>query len=487
MSNGIFTLKQVNQALRQGAWITGIKTPAVEYLVVAGGGNGGDLLGGGLGAGGGGAGGLLTGITPVPFGSVLTVTVGAGLGRFGEGTGGSSVFGQVSTTGGGSGARGGTNAGRPGGSGGGGSGTSYPNGYQGIFGQGNSGGNSPANSAAGGGGGAGTVGFSGYDTIAGSGGAGIASAISGNVTAYAGGGGGGGGTPGVGGVGGGGNAGSSAGTANTGGGGGGSSGFSDGFAGGSGIVVVSYPDVYQVPAATTGSPTVSTSGSGSIDLVSTKRFAFANNAAFQFGVGDFTVEAFVYATAFSAYQNAVQCSDQSSWANGWTLTLDNGRPDFWINATRAVVAPSAIPTSTWAHLAVVRSGTTITMYVNGVSVATATSIANIIPTNGLSVGGEVGTTGFPLNGYVSNVRVVKGSAVYTTGFTTPAAPLTAVSGTSLLLGANSGAFLTDTSGNSFVPNLAVNSPTWSQLSPFATGLGFKNRVYTWTSSGSITF
>jgi hypothetical protein len=487
MSNGIFTLKQVNQALRQGAWITGIKTPAVEYLVVAGGGNGGDLLGGGLGAGGGGAGGLLTGITPVPFGSVLTVTVGAGLGRFGEGTGGSSVFGQVSTTGGGSGARGGTNAGRPGGSGGGGSGTSYPNGYQGIFGQGNSGGNSPANSAAGGGGGAGTVGITGVGTVAGNGGAGVASVISGNATAYAGGGGGGGGTPGVGGAGGGGNAGSSAGAVNTGGGGGGSSGFSDGYAGGSGIVIVSYPDIYQVPAATTGSPTVSTSGSGSINLVSTKRFAFANNAAFQFGVGNFTVEAFVYATAFTGFQNAVQCSDQASWANGWTLTLDNGRPAFWVNAAQVTIAPSAISTSTWTHLAVVRSGTTVTLYVNGVSVATATSVANIVPTNGLSVGGEVGTTAYELNGYVSNVRVVKGTAVYTTGFTTPAAPLTAVSGTSLLLNSVSGSFLADSSSNGFAPYLAVNSPTWSQLSPFATGLGFKNRVYTWTSSGSITF
>jgi hypothetical protein len=486
MSNGIFTLKQVNQALRQGAWITGIKTPAVEYLVVAGGGNGGDLLGGGLGAGGGGAGGLLTGITPVPFGSALTVTVGAGLGRFGEGTGGSSVFGQVSTTGGGSGARGGSNAGRPGGSGGGGSGTSYPNGYQGIFGQGNRGGNSPANSGAGGGGGAGTPGITGTDGYGGNGGAGIASSISGNVTAYSGGGAGGGNVPGVGGVGGGGNAGV-AGTANTGGGGGGSTGFGEGFAGGSGIVVVSYPDIYQVPAATTGSPTVSTSGSGSIDLVSTKRFAFPNNAAFQFGVGNFTVEAFVYATAFTAYQNAVQCSAESSWANGWTLTLDNGRPAFWVNAAQVTVAPSAISTSTWTHIAVVRSGTTVTIYVNGVSVATATSVANIVPTNGLSVGGEVATTQYPFNGNISNVRVVKGTALYTAGFSTPTAPLTAVSGTSLLLGANSGAFLTDTSGNAFAPNLAVNSPTWSQLSPFATGLGFKNRVYTWTSSGSITF
>ena len=60
--------------------------------------------------------------------------------------------------------------------------------------------------------------------------------------------------------------GNAAGGANTGNGGGGkaTSGAGSGFAGGSGIVIVSYPDVYAAAASTTGSPTVSTSGSGSI-------------------------------------------------------------------------------------------------------------------------------------------------------------------------------------------------------------------------------
>jgi hypothetical protein len=34
---------------------------------------------------------------------------------------------------------------------------------------------------------------------------------------------------------------------------------------------------------------------------------------------------------------------------------------------------------------------------------------------------------------------------------------------------------------------SVASPTWNQASPFATGLGYKNRVYTYTGSGTITF
>ena len=71
-------------------------------------------------------------------------------------------------------------------------------------------------------------------------------------------------TGGTGGTGGGGNGGNSlgrtpgtAGSANTGGGGGGGT---DGGNGGSGIVIIRYSDAYDLATATTGSPTVTTSG-----------------------------------------------------------------------------------------------------------------------------------------------------------------------------------------------------------------------------------
>jgi hypothetical protein len=65
-------------------------------------------------------------------------------------------------------------------------------------------------------------------------------------------------------------------------------------------------------------------------------------------------------------------------------------------------------------------------------------------------------------------------------------PLTAVSGTSLLLNTVSGAYLTDSSVNAHTPSV-TNTMAWNQTSPFATGLGYKNRVYTWTQSGTVTF
>jgi hypothetical protein len=262
MATGLFNLKQVNQAISQGAWSGYIAPKWVEYLCVAGGGGGGS--GSNLAGGGAGAGGLLTDIVTVAAGASYTVTVGSG-GSGGAGNGAgtngvASVFGSISSAGGGYGSQWNGTAivvGSGGSGGGGSSGISALQGAQGTVGQGNAGGtgfyttyNYPT--GVGGGGGAGTAGLPGAaQNIAGSGGAGIASAITGTITAYAGGGGGGAwigagaAYAGTGGVGGGGAGGTSAvgfaGSTNTGGGGGGAGYGSNGGNGGSGIVVVRYP------------------------------------------------------------------------------------------------------------------------------------------------------------------------------------------------------------------------------------------------------
>jgi hypothetical protein len=224
----------------------------VEYLVVAGGGAGG---GGNYHGGGGGAGGFrtATGYT-VAFGTLYSVTVGAG----GVGTintaganGSDSIFNIITSIGGGGGGMYDGVAAKDGGSGGGGGYASTAG--SGTSGQGNAGGlgTISANYGNGGGGGANAVGGTGTTTNGGAGGVGKSSLITGTEVYYAGGGGGAiysSGTPGAGGNGGGG-AGSmgagTSGTANTGGGGGGAERNGTGIAGsgGSGIVVIRYSTV----------------------------------------------------------------------------------------------------------------------------------------------------------------------------------------------------------------------------------------------------
>ena len=258
---------------------------SADYLVVGGGGAGGTNgtpSGTGRG-GGGGAGGFLTGSTNLGVGSTYTVVVGSGgsgtayasdgssssisapsfttITALGGGAGGASAAGRNGRSGG-SGGGGGTNAG----SGTGGAGTS---------GQGNNGGNgleAAPNYGAGGGGGAGAVGSNGTASNGGNGGNGTTSSITGTSVTYAGGGGGGtyatsSGTQGSGGSGGGGAGGwragggtGTAGTVNTGSGGGGGTDSSFAGSGGSGVVILRVLTT-DYTGTTTGSPTVTTSGS----------------------------------------------------------------------------------------------------------------------------------------------------------------------------------------------------------------------------------
>jgi hypothetical protein len=267
---------------------------SVDFLVVAGGASGGSA---GNCGGGGGAGGYRTSTQSISSGIVYTITVGdggAGV-SFGSGSGtqgnngsNSSISGSglttITSTGGGGGGRDApVNNGNTGGSGGGSGGGNF----SGLGGagntpstspsQGNSGGQCPrsgSDAGAGGGGGASAVGGDASGSTTGAGGNGTASSITGSSVTYAGGGGGSRNpvytSGGAGGTGGGGAGGTSspwngtAGTANLGGGGGGASNTSGtSGAGGKGVVILSVPTA-SYSATSTGSPTVTTSGSNTI-------------------------------------------------------------------------------------------------------------------------------------------------------------------------------------------------------------------------------
>ena len=102
-----------------------------------------------------------------------------------------------------------------------------------------------------------------------------------------------------------------------------------------------------------------------------------------------------------------------------------------------------IPLNQWTHCALTRdSSNVVRMWQGGVLVATNTETSAFDFTYGSTVGPRIGqsswasqssTTGEALTGFISDFRIVKGSAVYTSAFTPPTAPLTAITNTSLLL------------------------------------------------------
>ena len=168
-----------------------------------------------------------------------------------------------------------------------------------------------------------------------------------------------------------------------------------------------------------------------------------SNAAFAFGTGNFTLEAWVYLTSFNAYNEIIASRPNSSsyTSDVYSFEIDNTGSIFMYSGGFYVQSSaSAIKLNTWTHVALVRSGTgssQTVIYVNGTSTATGTITNNLTGTT-CSVG-ALGNGNEPFYGYISDARVVKGTAVYTSNFTPPTAPLTAISGTSYLGSMTNGA------------------------------------------------
>jgi hypothetical protein len=171
----------------------------------------------------------------------------------------------------------------------------------------------------------------------------------------------------------------------------------------------------------------------------------AANAGFSFGTGDFTVECWIRTPAFTNTYGRIIVDTRPISTNGsyWLFGLDNtGKPVFYPLITGTFIGGStSVATNTWVHLAATRSSGTLRLFVNGVSAATPiTGNVDNVSSSGsgfriglnahASVGGFAAETLW--NGNISNLRVVKGTALYTADFTPPTTQLTAVSGTSLL-------------------------------------------------------
>lgn len=206
----------------------------------------------------------------------------------------------------------------------------------------------------------------------------------------------------------------------------------------------------------------------------------ASNTAFDFGSGDATQEMWIYPTAASQTGGLFdKRSTGSNYSQFPQITIESGVLKVYVSYTGsswAVQITGATPTpNTWTHIALVRSGNTWTLYVNGAVSGTPVTASGSVyaSSNSLCIGAAATDGGNPYTGYISNVRIVKGTAVYTSTFTPSTTPLTAISGTSLLT-CQSNRFL-DASSNAFAITLN-GTPSVQAFSPFAPTAAYDTAV-----------
>ena len=160
--------------------------------------------------------------------------------------------------------------------------------------------------------------------------------------------------------------------------------------------------------------------SGNSDFLS-----IPNSDEFNFGNGDFTIDAWIYHTGTTGYQTIASCTGASSNSTYWQFRYfgSSGNFDFWVTGDTDGVtfAPgSQLTVNTWNHLAICRDGNNWYGFVNGAKIgATQVNSFTITDVDGpLEIGGP-GWLGQPFIGYIDELRISKGIARWTATFTAP--------------------------------------------------------------------
>ncbi|MDB4339613.1 LamG domain-containing protein [bacterium] len=174
-----------------------------------------------------------------------------------------------------------------------------------------------------------------------------------------------------------------------------------------------------------------------------------------YGEDDFTFECWIYPTATG--QNKYITSDYASSGQMTTQTfgllLDNSILKCYIrvggvNVIGGLNGSTTVQLNVWHHVALVRNGNVFTLYLNGKSEVSLTQSGAVNDsTNPFTIGRAGDYPGLEYQGYVADARLVKGTAVYTSNFAAPTAPLTAITNTQLLTCTNKNDIWDASSGN----------------------------------------
>jgi len=240
---------------------------------------------------------------------------------------------------------------------------------------------------------------------------------------------------------------------------------------------------FYLPFSTTPTSSYASSFNGSSQYLTT-----ATNAGLGLGTSDFTVEYWMNSSAttgslipLTAGNGTTTYDSLFGYITSSTMVLYmSSTGSSWdIASGRTII--SSLSANTWYHIAITRSGSTFKTFVNGVQVDTFTSSASIYQSaNQFTIARAQSAQYY--NGSLSNVRVVKGTALYTANFTPSVAPLTAVTNTQLLtlqsstIVDNSSNALTITNSGSVT---STASTPWSNLTAGIDSSGLNNN---WSSA-----
>lgn len=160
------------------------------------------------------------------------------------------------------------------------------------------------------------------------------------------------------------------------------------------------------------------------------------SASMSFG-SDFTIEGFFRQS--STVQKCIIGSDYAVYNNNFQSQFNegnvSGRCGLYDNSSWTTINASSSPINTWFHLAIVRSGSSVKIFLDGVLQGTFNSGA-VYDFGASGAGGALGALRNYFHGgwigQITNFRLTA-SAIYTSNFTVPTSQLGILSQTKILL------------------------------------------------------
>ena len=175
------------------------------------------------------------------------------------------------------------------------------------------------------------------------------------------------------------------------------------------------------------------------------------------GTSDFTIEGWLYKTKTGDYPVIFDTRESGNAdSGGFFFGTDSSNYLYFYTQSTNAIKQTIISNFSWYHFALVKTGGTTTLYLNG-QVSGTYSDSNNYSNDITKLGTSQQYTGGVQNnwnwgGYLSNIRIVVGSAVYTSAFTPPTSELKAIPNTKLLCCQNSDDPTQEETGRSITAN-----------------------------------
>jgi len=180
----------------------------------------------------------------------------------------------------------------------------------------------------------------------------------------------------------------------------------------------------------------------SVDFDGSNDFLFTDASSdLAFGTGDFTIEFWARHDTESEQGYFQISSESEGWKNSTSGTIGflaeahqtPGHFAWYMGPGSNAVSIGGVDAGVWYHIAIVRASSVSTIYVNGIKRLSQSDTTDY-SINRLAIGRAKSNF---MDGQISNFRVVKGTAVYTSSFRPPTEPLTNITNTTLLCCNNS--------------------------------------------------